>query len=423
MLPLTPPPRVGRVPGPVKRHRLAPILLLAILLRAAPLYGSSGSDLPQFLAFAETMVFPCVYASGYPSGMDWPYPWPYPYGPLFLLLLKVVHGLVCPCLLQYGQGPGGYTVIVDPLWAAAVKAVYAAFDVWIVVLLYRLRWWAGLAYAVHPMALYVSSIYGMLDPIPVALLLAGLIALEEGRSIAGGVLAGLSIAFKATVVPGGLAALLALPGGLPWALGVAGAGYGVSFLACPGDTGFFHAIAGLIGTPGLPRPMVYSFNGLSSLAIYLVDRGHAWAEGIPRLWPLAAAPLYLAALLQARWTRRPLLAGYLGMAAFIAAYWRVNPQYTIGVVALGLASLGLQCRVQRLGTLLAVLAAGAWAIAYPLDFWARVHMPREYPTARLLDAISLGVGSAEFYLAISLVFTLGLYLVVLGGLACRRRTS
>lgn len=411
------------MPGPVKRHPLALVLLLAIILRAVPLYGSSGSDLPQFLAFAESMGFPCVYSSGHPWGMDWPYPWPYPYGPLFLLLLKAVYRLVCPCLLEYGERPWGYTVIVDPLWAAAVKAIYAAFDLLIVVLLYRIRWWAGLVYAVHPMALYVSSIYGMLDPIPVALLLAGLLYLEKGREILGGALLGLAVAFKATVVPGSLAALSAMPGGFPWALTTAGASYGVSFLACPGDTGFFHAVSSLIGTPGLPRPIVYSFNGVSSLAIYLADHGYEWAEEIPRLWPLAAAPLYIAALIQSYRLRSPLLAGYLGSAAFMAAYWRVNPQYTVGVVALGLASLELQCRLQRLGTLLAVLATGAWGVSYPLDFWAHVHMPREYWTAKLLDAVSIGVVSPGFYLAVSLVFTLGLYLVVLGGLACPRHTS
>ena len=411
------------MPGPVKRPRLAHVVLVGLLARVPPLYGSAGSDLPQFLAFAESMGLPCVYSSGHPAGMDWPYPWPYPYGPLFLLLLKAIHRLVCPCLLWYGQGSSGYTVVVDPAWAAAVKAVYSAFDLAIVVLLYRIRWWAGLVYAVHPIALYVSAVYGMLDPIPVALLLAGLLALEAGREGLGGSLAGLAVAFKGTVLPGALAGLVARPRALPWALTVAGLGYGLSFIACPGDTGFFHAIAAMIGSPGLPRPLVYSFNGFSSLAIYLADRGVGWAEAIPRLWPLPALVLYAAALAVALKRRSPLLAGYLGMAAFLAAYWRVNPQYTVAAVALGLASLHLQCRLQRLGTLLAVASTGAWGIAYPLGFWARVHMPREYPVAALLDAVSLGIVSDEFYLAVSLVFTLGLYLAVLGGLACLRPTS
>ncbi len=403
-----------------RAERLFALLAVAALAaRVIVAYGTAGSDLPQFLAFVESMSLQCPYSTGHPDGMDWPYGWPYPYSILLLVLLRAIHAIACPCLLEYGWEGGVYRVVVDPAWAGSVKLSFIAGDAAASYAIYllagrgRLGAALALAYLTSPMAFYVSSVYGMFDPIPAALLLLSLYLLARGMPGRAGLVAGAAAGFKQTAIPGVLGAATAAPAvfGVA-AASVAAAAYGAPILACPGDTGFFHWIREAVSKPGLPEPLVYSLNGVSSLAVYLYHRGVEWAPVLTRLWPAAFILLSLASL-AAAWRRRdPVVAALLFQASFTATYWRVNPQYTVIVLGLALAAWPRLGRRARAAAAAAYTSLAAWGVLYPQGFWARVHMPRETWAARILDALTIGGGEAHF-LVVSLAFTLSLYALVL----------
>jgi len=395
------------------------LLALTGAFKAAVAGATAGSDVPQFLAFAESLGFPCLYSSGDPRGQDWPYPWPYPYGPLFALILKAVHAVTCPCWLEAGWDGSTYRVIVDPSWAAALKAVYLAADAAAAALVYDLAGrgrrgvLAALAYYANPINVYVTAVYGMLDPIPIALLLASIAAVTRGRTSLGGVLAGAALAVKQTVLPALAVLAVAAPPlyTLYWASTAAWA-YAPTLLCCPGDTGFLKAVLSSLSEPRPPEPLVYSMNGLASIAVLLHRRGAEWALTLLEAWPLAYAALSAAALYAAYRRRSVLAAALLGYAAFTASYWRVNPQYTLGIAALAPAAWATLSKPGKAAAAAASAALAAWGLLYPMGFWARAHMPGESAAAALLDAVTFGPVGDEAYAAVQAVFTLSLYALI-----------
>jgi len=429
LLQLIPPARSG---GSRRVYGLLPaaaLLVSAFLFRTMLACGTSGSDVPQFLAFAETMDL-CVYSSGHPAGQVWPYPWPYPYGPLLLPLLKLAYEIACPCTLEFYQEIGGpYRVVVDPRWACTLKVMYTIADLAVAAALYyALKGRRGLVaagvYLYSPITVYVASVYGMFDPIPVALLVWGLILYDRGRRAAGGVLSGIAVGFKQTVVPPLLvASAAASPVFLLAWVSTAALPYAVVLTACPGDTGFLRDTLAVLGSPSFPRPVVYSMNGLMSAATILYDRGFEWAAAIPRMWPVLFAALLAPSLYASVRSRDPLLAAALGSAAFTASYWRVNPQYVVVPIALLLLAWPRLARWSRPAAAMAVAAASAWGLLYPQGFWGRVHMPLETWQARLLDRITFGPVSDTGYAIVELAFTLSLWALVWVEALWRRGTS
>jgi len=408
------------------------VALLGAAVRLALAPGSAGSDIPQFLAFAESMgPGPCMYQSAVPQGEDWPYPWPYPYGPVLAVILALAYRLVCPCRLDAYYDGGHYVVIVDPVWALALKTIFILFDIIIILFIYSL--WAvdkprvalatALAYALSPMALYTTAVYGMFDAIPTALFLAGLYAAQRGRKkILGGALMGLAAATKHTLILPTLAATIALgPATLMAGLAVVGAASSV-FLLCPTTTAFY-MLAARVATPGPTEPVVYSFNGISSLATLLYREGWEEALILVEAWPVPFLLLSGAVLYRVARRRDPLEAAFLAYAAFTATYWRVNPQYMLTLTALGLAALpGLDPRL-RAPAALSLVLVNLWPLLYPTEFWYYVHVEEPGPAARVVDLLTLDVLDPRVYVVLSLMITASLYiLVVWGAMACRRGT-
>jgi len=407
------------------------IALLGVMVRLALAPGSAGSDIPQFLAFAASIdPGPCMYQNAVPHGEEWPYPWPYPYGPVLAVILSLAYRLACPCSLEAYHEGGRYIVTVDPGWALTLKTIFTLFDAAIILVIYLL--WAkekprtaaavALAYALSPIALYTTAIYGMFDAVPTAMFLAGLYAARKSHRIMGGALMGLAAATKHTLLLPTLAATLALGApALMAGLAVLGAASSV-FLFCPTTTAFY-MLAARVSVPGPTEPIVYSFNGVSALATLLYREGWEEALLLVEAWPIPFLILTGAALYVAAKRRDPLVGALLAYAAFAATYWRVNPQYMLTLTALVLAAMpGLDRRLRGPAGLSLVLVS-LWPLLYPSEFWYYVHVEEPGPAAGMVDLATLGVLDPRVYVVLSLMITASLYvLVVRGVLACRRST-
>lgn len=384
---------------------LAVAVAVGAYIRAFFIPHTAGSDVVQFAAFADSAYRHGLcfykYAGGDP---DWPYNWPFPYGPLVLLLLALVRAHARGAVEAVD---GNYYAPMD--WAAALKTVYAALDVVNAALLYRLagRSWRGAAaalfYYLSPAVVYTTSIYGMLDPLPLALLLA---ALGVRRDFPRGFLLGLAAATKANAAPAAVVALLASPS--RWALVGFAAGALLLFVpfeaACPGSLAAFAGVLAYLSAPGYNPPVVYSFNGLTTLATYLHEEGGGDYLWLVRSWWLPAVVVYALILIK---RAAPAEAAYLSYLAYVTTYWRVNYQYFLPLV--GLAALYASSNAVRLSKALALThtsAVSAWVFMYPTSWWARVHVknPSE-EVAQALDAVSLKILDPVAYVYYSLFLT------------------
>jgi len=110
----------------------------------------------------------------------------------------------------------GEWVYAPPDWIVASKALFTAFDTAAAVLIYfngagwpTWRRTAAMAlYYLNPAVIYTSVIYGMLDPLPAAFLIA---ALRLRGGFWAGALLGLAAATKLNAAPAAFFAALASP--------------------------------------------------------------------------------------------------------------------------------------------------------------------------------------------------------------------
>jgi len=392
----------------------AAVLAAGLLIRAYFAPFTAGSDVVQFAGFADSVhrhgLCFYKYAGGENAEAEgWAYPWPFPYGPLAVALLAVAR-----LLAPGGVEKVGEWVYAPPDWIAASKALFIAFDTAVAVLMYAsgAEWpiWrrtaAMVLYYLNPAVIYTSAIYGMLDPVPAALLVA---ALRLRGGFWAGVLLGLAAATKPNAAPAALFAAFALPS-LRLAAGFA-AGALVPVMpfeaACPGSLSAWVHAALSVALPGYNPPVVYSFNGVTTLATYLHEKtggDYLWAI---RAWWIAAAAAYAPLLLVAR-RAGPLVSAYLAYLAYTATYWRVNYQYLLplaGLAALHVAAPGVG-RAEKAASLAHLAAVALWPFLYPVSWWARVHVkePNE-AVAAALDAVSLKLLDPEVYVAYSLALT------------------
>lgn len=405
---------------------LAASLVAGTAVRAWLIPHSTGSDIPQFLGFADTLLKhgPCFYlysGSEWADSEGWPYNWPYLYGPVWVLILGAIRLLTPGAWVQHYWEGGNYYVYVSTDWATNVKLVMTAFDVLVAVLIFlvlqgRVRDWAAAVaaavYYLHPMVVYISGIYGMFDQVALAPFIASA-ALAGKHPKISGALSAVAALTKQTLLPP-IAALITWLGREPrkagWFLvGVLIAAYVIIApfaIGCPASVGALITAPLRSGEPGYTYPIVYSFNGLSSLATYLHDTTGGDYLWLIRYWFIPFIILEALAIASAirsgnQWV--PALAAYLG---FIAAYWRVNHQYLVPAVALSLLAMPYLGRIGR-GIASAFIAwLGLWPFAFPVAWWFHVHIKEpDWGLVRFLEAHSLMVFDNRFYVAYSLILT------------------
>ncbi len=335
---------------------------------------------------------------------------------------------------------GIYHVVVPNDWAAAVKLVFIAFDTLAAMLLYlvvlgvgaseRRARAAALLYYYNPMTVYVSSIYGMFDQIPLALVLAGLYLYTRNRRGWGLLLIGLAASFKPTMaviaLPVAVHALMTAGSriGAPRLLGSLALGALAPFIpsmaADPGGLTVYLKAVSMVSSPSYASNVQYSFNGLSSIAFYAWWHGDTdVARRILSMRPLLFTPLCITLILGASRKRDPLWLAALAYIIFTATYWRVNPQYVAPLVAFTilLREVATRGRTRALSGL-AIVVAGLWPLIYPISFWAWVHIEEQNPAVlSLLARVSLNVAEGLYYVYYSLALTPTLLLILAEELA------
>ncbi len=403
-------------------------VLPGLILRLVLAPYTSGSDIPQFAGFADTLLRHGLKFYAYSDATHWntegwPYPWPYVYGPLLILLLGGIRLLAPTPVKTFYDQENNYHVYVPINWVTTVKLVYIGFDTVTALLVYRivsrrserLALPALILYYYNPMTIYISSIYGMLDMIPIAFLLAGILFWESrNNSTIAGVLWGLGASFKPSII-------LAV---IPYTIGkyLVDRINGIKsitltilipiilispfIIASPDSLRIFIHGLKMVGSPSYSSPVVYSFNGFSSIVFYAHDHLGVSVYKYLHLWPIPFIILYILSITVAM--RDPLLSASLGYLTFTATYWRVNHQYLVPAVALILVSLPLlEDACSKFFTLTTGLLIGLWPLMYPISFWAWVHIENpNHHIVRLLQLISFNTVDDITYIFYSLSLTI-----------------
>lgn len=394
------------------------ILLVGLFVRLIIAPFSSGSDIVQFAGFAKTIQRHgfCFYnyADAYIEE-TWPYNWPYIYGPVLAYILGVLAHIVSPSYKAFWVN-SYHIVYVSEMWVLALKLVFIVFDVLVALLIYTItrRLLLVVFYYLNPAVIYTSSIYGMFDQIALTLLLAGLFSLERKRTLLAGILLAISLLTKQiTLFPIlGLAILLSrnrdlfkntLLGFLIGTLLV----LSPILLTCPISLLKLKDTVYML-RPSYVEPLIYSFNGLSSLAtlihrVYNVDT--LWFIENWYVFTLILLPLLVSYTLRENDIYLNTLLYYL---LFTATYWRVNYQYL--TLLTGLLAVGVAREVRKPLIKIYILLAlyiGVWFFIFPVDWWFRAHIERPNNTIiETIRAISLNIYVNEYYVFYSLLLTL-----------------
>lgn len=408
------------VPGLIIRFYLAPY--------------TCGSDIPQFAGFADSFLRHGLEFFRYSDGArwseeGWPYGWPYVYGPAFIILLGLVR-LLAPSPVKHFWRGNAYYVYAPVDWIVALKSVYILFDVLaayaVYCLVYRatgrrgLAWASSLLYFYNPMTIYISSIYGMFDQIPFFFTIAGLYHVVYGgggrNTWLGPLLLGLGIAFKPTMIyPVAFIALYLLLRhhflkGIAYSAPIILVPI-IIFLpfitAAPDGLWIYLKAVRQVTSPTYTSPVVYTFNGITSLAFYAHEHTGFDFRQVTVYWPLFFAPLILLVLLGFLEKRDPIVYSSLAYIAYTATYWRVNFQYL--VPTLGFTLIVLAVTHRRSTGLLALLVyflIALWPVMFPVSWWARVHIEEPGRTViGLLDTLSLMVFEQVYYVYYSIALT------------------
>jgi hypothetical protein len=413
---------------------IAVLLVCALVVRIIPMPYSSGSDIPQFAGFADTFLKhgSCfyLYADGSRAEEEnWPYGWPYPYGPILVYILSLLRSVAPGEVEHYWEG-SNYIVYVSTDWIIAVKSVLILGDILVAFLLYfiirkRFGWMWGATvaalYAFNPTTIYISAIYGMFDQLAVLFVLISILFVLRKDYTATGAYSALSLLTKHVVAPSIFIMIVhsILKGGKPlrnYIIGsvLAGITIMIPVLLCPQSIPYMLKSVFSAITPGYTRPIVYSFNGLSSLATFLHDRRGLDLLWVIEYWYIPYFILQGLVLLYYLKTKNLIAAMMLSYTAFVATYWRVNYQYLVPLIALSLLVLPFVRSCKRLFILIIQFIAGFWVIAFPTSWWFHVHIKNpNIEMWRAMDSISLMIFDEGFYVAYSLALTGSMYIVIL----------
>lgn len=411
------------------------ITLVGVLVRAPFLWTTCGSDVVQFAGFADTFLHYGFRFYDYnyleAPGNSWPYPWKYIYGPILLFILAPLR-LIAPDPVKVVRDHG-LNIYASPSWCGIVKSVFSLFDVLTGILLYYIARRifstsrlvaviASLLYLLNPMTIYISAIYGMFDNIALFFLLLGLYMYMDGRHVSAGLfIAGFSVSVKQTILP----SLLVLITDVFKKHGLSRTSLKYIMVVLTGAlipfTPFIIASPGTMGSllnallessrPGYTEPVVYSFNGLSSLITYNY-RDYIWV--IESWWVFFTVITLSLLLLYYKQGDNLLLGLSLAYIAFTAFYWRVNHQYLVPLIAyVSLLLVTRENAVSKPLLLFTYIWIGLWPVAFPTSWWSHVHIENpDMNIWRFLDSITLMIFDPAFYVAYSLALTISFYTII-----------
>jgi len=414
------------------------VLLLGTVIRLIFAPFSSGSDIPQFLGFANTLEKHgfCfyMYATGdYWTEEKWPYPWTYVYFPLWGIILYVLKIAANGYVKSYFEG-SMHIVKVSMEWILAVKAVLILCDIAIALLIFaitrRARYVA--VYYLNPVTIYNSSIYGMFDNVALLFLILSIYLYLKGRTYPALALAGLSLTTKHSIILASAPLFLRIY----FSLGkknfkqlirffstilVSVFGLLLPFIMlCPPS---LHSLIKCLTMPAgiyYTEPICYSFNGLSSLLTYVnKEYGYETLYLIKAIFLVFAASALIMLCVTVYVTKKGFkeitILTFISYLVFAALYWRVNYQYFVPVIGLGSLALSkVKHSISRMLILSTIIYPSIWFFMFPVTFWFHYHVL--YPNKHLiglLNMVSLNIYcSSIIYVMYSLGLTT-LYVITL----------
>jgi len=420
------------------------LIIISFILRIVFVPFTSGSDIPQFAGFADTFLRHgfCFYkyadGSKYVSE-NWAYSWPYIYGPVLIFILSFLRILAPEEIIHYWKN-NNYYVFVPIQWIVAVKSIFVLFDLLVIYVLYIILDTYGLTrrkrllltslYALNPMTIYISSIYGMFDQIALFFFLLtihfyrGIISGSKSNYALPGAFLALSILTKQTMIFPLIFILLDIL--------YRSVRYTKKFLiiltsfvvisillmlpfeiTCPGSMFSLWNAVSRTSSPGYTLPVVYSFNGLSSLASYInMCCGKDTLYLIIYWWVPTIVFLTLLFITYLE-TRDPFTISLLSYIVFQTTYWRINHQYLVPGVAflILLFQLMKKCMRCRILGIIIIILIGFWPIMFPTSWWAHVHIREpNYFMWKLMDFFSLMIFDDLIYVLYALLLTITQYL-------------
>ncbi|MGC9181973.1 hypothetical protein [Thermogladius sp.] len=415
--------------GLARDYAFSLMLVAGLMVRLVFVPYTSGSDIAQFASFSDTFLRHGLEFYKYADAKlyaeeGWPYNWPYVYGPQLVLLLAPLRALLRQPVLAYWNS-GNYYVYVPVEWVVACKSLFVAFDVVSGALIYLIlsRYSGGRAalvgfalYYLNPAVIYTSSVYGMFDQIPLSLILASLYLYRSGRRLPSLALAGLAATFKPNVAPASLGVLVSslvedkclksrLSGLAAFVLGALSPFAPFAAYYSQTLSKAFEVLASL--KPGYTYPIVYSFNGLSSLATYMHQFSGGDYEWVVSYWWVFYLVLNV---LVAIWltSTRERDAGLLALLlylAFTTSYWRVNYQYFVPGIGLAALQVG-GSRRRTVASIVYIAYIAFWVFMFPTSWWAHVHIKEpNMELWRVMDMFSLMVFDEGVYVVYSVLLT------------------
>ncbi len=412
------------------------VLGIGLFLRISIAPYSTGSDIPQFAGFADTFLRHGICFYKYVGAENWfsekwPYPWPYVYGPMWALMLSPIR-LFIGSPIEFGWRGSTYYVYAPMDWIVGVKAILIAFDTLSAILLYmilcRLKpgLWPliGLAlYYLNPMTIYISAIYGMFDQVALAFFLTSLLLLDK-RPFLSGVFLSLTLLTKHTFLYPAIMLLIRM---ILWRRWRAFTHYLLGllvtsivllapfFIGCPGSHMVFIDTVLESSSPGYTYPIVYSFNGVSSLATYLHDEYGYDTVWVIKIWYIPAIILLIALVVKTiKHKIDPITLSAIAYIVYTATYWRVNHQYLVPTIALAIImAVTTNNKVVKTLALTTTLTIALWPIIFPTSWWLHAHIKQpNYQLIELIDKLTLMVFEDKVYVIYSLTLTITQYILI-----------
>lgn len=421
----------------MEKHRLKTqhlaVIIVFIIGTAIRLFFtpfSTGSDIPQFLSFANTMARHgfCFYM--YATGEQWveeqwSYPWPYVYSPFWVIVLYILK-LIANGTMKISHTNSLHMVKVSTSWIIAVKSILIISDIIVALIIYKLSRKASYTtlYYLNPVTIYNSSIYGMFDNIALMLLMSSLYCFRKRKQLSM-VFLGSAVALKQTILLASLPLLLKT-----WILTRRSktnlAKYvslfllpfivitGPFLLFCPGSWASMVKCLTMPATIYYTEPICYSFNGVSSLATYIhkvydVETIYVLKVLFIFFAVMSIVMLYRLIFLLKRNVETWVLC-YCLYLIFPTFYWRVNYQYFVPVVGLGCLALGkVKAGILRTLILATIIYPSLWFFMFPITFWFYVHLfEPNIVIIRWLSGISLNIYCDHI---LYIIYSLGLTVI------------
>jgi len=316
---------------------------------------------------------------------------------------------------------------VDMFWVTLVKLPLLISDIIITLLIARyFKDNRGLVFAalwyLNPTVIYISSIFGMFDQIVTLFILLAGVFYEKKNIFITGLCSAIAILFKQyALFPIAFLILHSIIWRrwkhalklilvttviliIPFLPFIMLCGYSLESL---------HKIINLVlltrSSPYYPKPYCYNFNGITSLLTWIHENYNLETIIYFKFWFLIFIALLLPILylLIKKKMDNIWIIMFCVYSCFIISLWRINYQYLIPLIALGLFSFLTEKNMKiRIPVIISSLYPALWFFIFPVSFWFYFYISNpNLELISILNIFSLRIVVNEVYIVYSIVFT------------------